>query len=524
MMRTQLIREAEYLVQPDFKMLLNHVELGNSEVSKKLLETHREELRQLRVLHSLPPEQQRSVAISKAQQKQQLLASMGLLPIQQPILPPGMLPGQVQQNGLVPGHGQRLPPNMMNMIGSAVQQSPSQTQTQPQTNGQGQPQPPSSQPGSQQLNGTSVPTLSPVPRQVQVQGTPQLSQQSPVGARSVSTPPLKPPSNGINHLSPSNNAALVTGSLADPGPTVRVSTPMRKMLSATPQQSNGFPNSASLQPQQLFPGAPGMNGMNGMNVQMLLQQQKLAQAHAQHIQLQQQQQVQQQIMAEQAQQQQQQQMAVTAQQALQQHQANMIMNGVGVGMNGMGGQQMAGMMPINSAMNMSMQNMNLALGNPNLQLHLPPNRMQRAAQQHVNFAALSMNGMNGIGPGMGMNVNVNGMPMNGMPVNGLQAQHGMSISRAPSVHPGMHPMMHPGMNGMNGMNGMSGMNGMNGINGIHMRPPSAMSPMMRPPSTAPSNSGVHSVMPSPSLRPTSVPTNPHGSPARPPQVVPPPQS
>ena len=511
MMRTQLIREAEYLVQPDFKALLNHFELGNSEVSKKLLEAHRDELRQLRALHSLPPEQQRSVAISKAQQKQQLLVSMGLLPIQQPILPPGMLPGQVQpSNGLVPGHVQRLPPNMMNVIGPATQQPSTQVQTQPQPNGQGQPQQPSSQTSSQQqLNGTSVPAPSPVPPQVQVQGTPQLPQQSPISANvgAVSTPPLKPPSNGINHLSPSNNAALVTGSLADTGPTVRVSTPMRKMMSATPQPSNGFSNNAPLQPQQLFPVGPGMNGM-----QMLLQQQKLAHAHAQHMQ---QQQVQH-LMAEQTQQQQQ--MSSTAQQAqaFQQHQANMAMNGIGSGMNAMsGGPQVAGMIPINSAMNMSVQNMNLALGNPNLQLHLPPNRMQRTAQQQANFAAaLSMNGMNGIGPGagMGMNVNVNGMPMNGIPMNGMpvnglqQAQHGMSISRAPSVHPGMHPMMHPGMNGM------------------HMRPPSAMSPMMRPPSTAPSNSGVHSVMPSPSLRPSSVPTNPHGSPARPPQVVPPPQS
>ena len=495
MMRTQLIREAEYLVQPDFKTLLNHFELGNSEVSKKLLEAHREELRQLRILHSLPPEQQRSVAMSKAQQKQQLLVSMGLLPIQQPILPPGMMPGQVQPlNGLIPGHVQRLQPNM---IGHQVV-----TQCGPPQTGQGQPQTPSSQLPSQQLNGASVPTPAPP----QVQGTPQLPQQSPGGANvgAVSTPPLKPPTNGINHLSPSNNAALVTGSLADTGPTVRVSTPIRK-------PSSGFPNSAPLQSQQLFPGAPGMNGMN---VQMLMQQ-KLAQAHAQHMQ---QQQVQQHIMAEQAQQQQQ--MAATAQQAqaFQQHQANMLMNGVGVGMNGMsGGSQVAGMLPINSAINMSMQNMNLALGNPNLQLHLAPNRMQRA-QQHANFAAAL--GVNGIGPGagIGMNVNINGMPMNGMPMNGMpmnglqQAQHGMSISRAPSVHPGMHPMMHPGMNGMNGMNGM------------HMRPPSAMSPMMRPPSTAPSNSGVHSVMPSPNLRPTSVPTNPHGSPARPPQVVPPPQS
>jgi hypothetical protein len=262
MTRTQLIREAEYLVQPDFKTLLNHIDLGNSEVSKKLLEAHREELRQLRVLHSLPPEQQRTVAMSKAQQKQQMLVSMGLLPIQQPILPPGMMPGQVQPpNGL---HVQRLPSNMVNMIGPAVS-----AQVQQQTNGQGQQQTPSSQPLSQQLNGTSVPTPAPVPPQVQVQGTPQLPQQSPVGANvgAVSTPPLKPPSNGINHLSPSNNPALVTGSLADTGPTVRVSTP-RKMMSATPQPSNGFPNSAPLQPQQLFPGAPVMNGMN---VQMLLQ-------------------------------------------------------------------------------------------------------------------------------------------------------------------------------------------------------------------------------------------------------------
>jgi hypothetical protein len=145
------------------------------------------------------------------------------------------------------------------------------------------------------------------------------------------------------------------------------------------------------------------------------------------------------------------------------------------------------MIPLNSAMNMNMQNMNVALGSPNLQLYLPPNRMQRAA--------LGIIGISGMGPGAGMGVN--GMHMNGMPLNGRtvvsislhlheystltpkiflqQAQYGMFISHAPSVHPGMHPMMHPGMNGMNG---------------IHMCPQNAMSPIMRPPSTAPSNSGA----------------------------------
>jgi hypothetical protein len=383
--------------------------------------------------------------------------------------------------------------------------SPSQNPPQPQP--QSSPNTAISQP---MTNGTAAPVSSFVP--VQLNGT-----------NGVTPSPPKATPNGIYHPSPSSSPLPPTAGMVgnDAGTIVRVSTPIRKptmpMQNGGPMQINGF----QPLPSNQHPGFPGANAMAGMynnlqgmkmlNQQQMMQQyQQQFQGHLTPHQVQQQQHFQQQQQQLQQQQQIQQQFHMMQMQhpggmgnsmaqghygdpmAQNQHaQMNMQQNP------GMYNQNMfqMGMAPgvNNSALNMTMQNMNLQLGPQNMALRLPPNRMQ---QTNISRPATSMGSDYGMGMSNGSSPMMQAMQNMGM---GNQ-QMAAAMGRAPST-----PLSLRGGGLMPNGGMMMG------------RSPAAMqSPMMRPTSAASMHSNLGMQMqPGPSL-PVSLQGSPAGMQQAPP--------
>ncbi|KIM33675.1 hypothetical protein M408DRAFT_14308 [Serendipita vermifera MAFF 305830] len=405
------------------------------------------------------------------------------------------------------------------------QPSPSPNPTQPQSQPQASPSPSVSQP---MTNGNTTATP------VAASPAPPVATFVPLqinGTNGITPSPPKVTPNGTYQQSPSASPLPHSAGMVgtDAGSIVRVSTPIRKptmqMPNGTPMQLNGFqplPNPVAMQPNQHpafnngVAGIPaGMyNNLQSMKMinqqQMLAQYQQQFQGHLTPHQVQQQQHFQQQQQQMQQQQQLQQQLHMMQMQhaggmgnpmqghygdpmGQQQHMPmNMQPNQAIYGQN-MFPMGMAPGMNNNSALNMTMQNMNLQLGPQNMALRLPPNRMQQ--QANIVRPVTSMGGDFSMGMG-------NGSPMmQGMPnmvmggATNQQMQMAMGIPRAPST-----PLSLRGGGGL-----MPNGNMMMG------RSPSAamQSPMMRPTSAA----SMHSNMGMQMQATPSLPVSLQGSPA-----------
>lgn len=408
-------------------------------------------------------------------------------------------------------------------------QAQAPAQAQPSSNGTPQPSPTQPQtPVQPQVlpqattNGTpGMPVSSFVPL--------ALPPQNVVNATPVQTSsPPKQMANGAYLPSPGPSPLPPSTGIVSPDPaaTVRVSTPIRK--STIPLQPggalpmNGFnPAQAGTLPNNFtgFPNGMSAEMYNNLQSMKLINQQHMLQfSHPPVNQLT----PQQQYIQQQQQQQQQQQMRF-------QHQFQMMQAAAGaplhIGLQNhfgdntvpspqsmMNGQQngqvvpnpamfaMGGPTMPNSAMNMTVQNMNLQLGPQNIALRMPPNRMQQQQAGVIprpptamgmgdygmgmpNGASPLMPTMQGMGVGMNPGVNVN-----------AQMAAAMSISRAPSTplsmrNAGLLP------------NGM--MMGRSPVNNGPMQ-----SPMMRPTSAASMHSNMGMQMP-----PGSLPHSLQNSPA-----------
>lgn len=396
------------------------------------------------------------------------------------------------------------------------QPSPSQNPAQPQS--QVSPSVPSSQPLT---NGSNpAPVSSFVPLQIN-------------GTNGIASSPPKATPNGTYQQSPSASPLPPSAGIIGPdaGSIVRVSTPLRsnklpmQMPNGAPMSMNGFqtlPNQ-SMPPNQHSGFAntnmPANMYNNLQSMKMINQQQMLAQYQQQfqgHLtphqvqqqQFQQHQQQQQQMQQQQLQQQlhmMQMQHAGGMGNPMQGHYGDVMSQGQHMPMNMQPNQAIYGqnMFPMgmapgmnnNSALNMTMQNMNLQLGPQNMALRLPPNRMQ----QQTNNPMRPVNSMGGdysMGMNNGSSPMMQAMQNMGMGVTtNQQMQAAMGIPRAPST-----PLSLRGGGGL-----------MPNGNMMMVRSPSAamQSPMMRPNSAA----SMHSNM-GMQMQPTSsLPVSLHGSPA-----------
>jgi hypothetical protein len=452
-----------------------------------------------------------------------------------PGLPPQALPRTPQQQQVANYLLQQQFREKQQQVAHAQAQAAAATQvqvahSQSQANGSAQsspqtanPQPSPSQPPPQPLtlgNGTpGVPVSAPfAPYQVN-------------GVNGVAGSPPKPVVNGYHQSPlPSPHPPSVGLAGADAGTIVRVSTPIRKptmpLQPSSNMQINGYHGMAA-NPGNVPNGYGGFNQVGGMSVGMYnnLQNIKMINQHNQMmaqyqmqsqmtpLQVQQQQHFQQQQQLQQQQQMQHQLQLIQMQQqagnlmnpAMQGHFSDMAQTqhlmGVQQASQQMHGQNLfsvgmtPGMSNNTSAMNMSVQNINLQLGPQNIPLRLPPNR----AQQQQGMIPRPSTAM---GNDFGMAMANGASPMmQGMVMGNPQMAAAMSIVRAPST-----PLSLRSNGGLLPNNGM--------LMGRGQPTASMQSPMMRPTSAA----SMHSNMGMQMQPGASLPVSLQGSPANMPQT------
>ncbi|KAG8834822.1 Enhancer of polycomb-like protein 1 [Serendipita sp. 399] len=454
--RHVLIKDREWLITPDTSRIVADLKLNLIAPLQDALSVHGE--------HQLHQLQQAAMQGTQPQinGSMQRLPMVNGTPIRAPNVPPGMLPQTSVQRTPVP----TVPTVVLS------QQTPKPQVQSPV------------QPGQPQVNGTAVHS-SPIQPNGTPQATPAQSNSSPMtnGTPTQSGPftvvngssPPKSLTNGTYHMSPAPSPLPPSAGIIAPdtGTTVRVSTPIRKpTLPLQPGgnlQVNGF---HGLQPAPNgFPAFP-----NGMTADMFnLQAMKVNQQHMlpyQQAQLTTQLTPQQQYFQQQQQQQHLRQLHLMQMQAatsnaavsthftdpMSQHmmmgvqpnpQALHAPNMFQIGMPGMN----------NSAMNMTVQNMNLQLGQQNLALRMPPNRIQQqqiatrpttaTGAEFAMIASPLMQASPGMGVSSPMNPQMVGASISRAPStplsmrNGLLPNGGMMMARTPGSGAMQSPMMRP---------------------------------------------------------------------------------
>lgn len=497
--RHTLIKDREWLLMPDQSKAMPDSKINLTAHLLDALKVQKEhqmhQLQQAATNGTTIPATQPNASTAALQQLQLQRAAAAAVAatgsIRPPSIPQGMSPQGSLRSPQVALVQQALREKQQ-QAASSVQSSPSQSQptiqTTPQSTGNGTPAP--------------VPVAVPVPL--------------PVNAANGTASPPKPTTNGTYHPSPVPSplppSAIVT---PDIGSTVRVSTPLRKptmpLQSGGNLQLNGFNHNLMSNTNPVASPYPGFqNGMQGLTAGMYnnLQGMKLISQHNQQQQQQlmpqyQQQYSQQQMTPQQMQQQQQhfqtqqqihqQQLQQLQLMQLQQQAGGLVNQGMPTHFNEtlaqnqhalMAAQQNAqsmqnmqslhgqnvfqmGINPSmnNSALNMTVQSMNLSLGPQNMALRLPPNRAQQQQQNNIQRpnmpmgAEYGMNVMHGANPmmqGLGLGMNGNAQMAAAMSISrapstplsmrtggGLMTNGGMLMSRAQSTAPMQSPMMRP---------------------------------------------------------------------------------
>ncbi|KAG8826414.1 Enhancer of polycomb-like protein 1 [Serendipita sp. 401] len=457
-----LVKDRDWLITPDTSRIVADLKLNLIAPLQDALSVHGEHQ-----LHQLQQAAMQGMQSQVNGSMQPRVPVVNGTPIRAPNAPPS-LPSQpaIQRSPL---------PNVPTMI--LPQQNPKPQVQSPVQPGQSQVSNSAVQLSPVQLNGTPQATPVQSHSSPMTNGTPTTQNGSFTAINGGSSSPPKPVTNGTYHVSPAPSPLPPSANIIAPdaGTTVRVSTPIRKpTLPLQPGgnlQVNGFhglqhaPNG--------FPTFP-----NGVAAEMFnsLQSMKVNQQHMLPYQ-------QPQIAAPLTPQQQQ----YIQQQQQQQHLRQLHLMQMQAANNGavpsthftdpMNQHMMMSVQPTgqvlhaqnmfqmgmpginNSAMNMTVQNMNLQLGQQNLALRMPPNRIQqqqiatRPATATGTEFSMTTSPMMHSSPGMGMSTPMNpqmvGATISRAPStplsmrNGLLPNGGMMMARTPGVGAMQSPMMRP---------------------------------------------------------------------------------